>query len=91
MRKTAHYDAAAMDAANENTPMFFCEDYEYCTITFVSASSANATVKVYGSAQQARPDLGSAVSASNQYATIGFSNGDTPGTVVDGDTGVARA
>lgn len=84
-----HYDSTAMDAANEYTPMFMCTDFQYCRVTFVSASSANATVKLYGSGQELAPTLASAASATNQIATVGFSNSDTPWTVVDWDTGVA--
>ncbi len=52
---TAHYDSTAMDAANENTQMFLCEDYSYCRITLISAGTANATVNIYGSWQETRP------------------------------------
>jgi hypothetical protein len=89
LNNVQHYDSTAMDAANEYTPMFMCTDFQYCRVTFVSASSANATVKLYGSWQEIAPTLASAASGTNQLATVWFTNSDTPWTVVDGDTGVA--
>lgn len=85
----AHYEATAMDAANEYTPMFFCQDFSHCRVTFISASSANATVKLYGSGQIARPSLAVANGATNQIETVGFGSSDTPTTIIDGDTGKA--
>lgn len=76
--KNAHYVATAMDAANEYTPMYDCSDYSHCRITYISASSANATVKVMGSGQEAQPTLASADSATNQQATVGFTVSDAP-------------
>ena len=87
---TATYTSAAMDAADENTPMYFCEDFSRCTVTLVSASSANATVKLYGGSQEARPSLSSALSATNVYNTVSFNQLDIK-TNIDGDTGVAWA
>lgn len=91
LNNVQHYDSTAMDAANEYTPMFMCTDFQYCRVTFVSASSANATIKMYGSGQEIAPTLASAISWTNQLATVWFTNSDTPWTVVDGDTGVAWA
>lgn len=91
LNNVQHYDSLAMDATNEYTPMILCGDFQFCRVTFVSAGTANATVKLYGSGQEARPTLASAISATNQMATVWFANSDTPSTVVDGDTGVVWA
>lgn len=89
LNNAQHYDGGTMDAANEYTPMFNCQDFQYCRVTYVSASSANATVKLYGSGQESAPTLASADSASNQISTVGFEYSDVPNTIVDGDTGTA--
>lgn len=86
-----HYAPAAMDAANEYTTMYDCSEFQYCRITYITASSANATVKVQGSGQLAQPSLANAFSATNQFFPVGFSYSDLPLTAVDGDTGTARA
>lgn len=81
-----HYAGGTMDAANEYTPMFNCADFQYCRVSVYTASSASATIKLYGSGQETAPTLASADSATNQIATVGFQKSDAPLTVVDGDT-----
>lgn len=66
-----------MDAANENTPMWFCKDYNHIVITVIAANSANATVKFYGSITEDRPDLDNAASATNEYTPIEIIDLDT--------------
>lgn len=88
---TATYTATAMDAQDENTPMYLCADFTKCLISLVSASSANATIKVYWSAQDSQPSLSAAVSATNIYTTVWFVYSDAPATTIDGDTWVAWA
>jgi hypothetical protein len=91
LRNTAHYESSAMDAANEYTPMFFCKDFRTVILTMVAASSANATVKVYGSSMEdVRPSLASAVSATNEYTPIEVVNLDS-GDNVDWSAWIAWA
>lgn len=91
LNNVQHYDWGTMDAANEYTPMFMCTDFQYCRVSVYTASSANATIKLYGSGQELAPTLASADSTTNQIATVGFEKSDVPWTIVDGDTGQARA
>lgn len=70
LRNTTEYSTDTMDAANENTPMLNCKDYRNAILTIVAANSAAATIKVYWSSLDARPDLDNAVSATNIYSTI---------------------
>lgn len=91
LNNVQHYDSTAMDAANEYTPMFQCWDFQYCRLSVYSASSANATIKVYGSWQENAPTLASVDSVSNQIATVWFAKSDLPTTIIDGDTGQAWA
>ncbi len=65
-----HYAPAAMDAANEYTTMYDCSEFQYCRITYISASSANATIKVQGSGQLAQPSLAIAFGAANQFFPV---------------------
>ena len=88
LRNTATYTAAAIGAADANTPMWFCKDFKNCTLTFF-ATWATATVKVYGSSMEDRPDLDSAASATNEYVAIETINADT-WDIVDWATGIAR-
>ena len=67
---TDPYTPAAMDAANEDTKMLFTKDYRHAKITMIVDNSFSGTVKFYTSTQEARPDLDSAVSATNQYQTV---------------------
>lgn len=87
----AHYVATALAAANEYTPMYFCQDFQYCRISVYTASSANATIKFYGSGQLSAPTLASADSATNQVALQGFALAATPWTAIAGATGQAWA
>jgi len=91
LNNVQHYDWGTMDAANEYTPMFQCWDFQYCRVSVYTASSANATIKLYGSGQEIAPTLASANSTTNQIATVGFAYSDVPTTNIDWDTGVARA
>ena len=87
-KRIASYIAPAMDAANEYTPMRFCQDAKNIVLTFIAAG-ATATVKVYGSDTiAARPLLSAVTSATNLYVPIETINRDT-GDVIDGTTGIA--
>ena len=86
-----HYCASTMAAANEYTPMYNCSDFQFCRISVYTASSANATIKIYGSGQETAPTLASADSSTNQIATVGFSKSNTFTTIIDGATGQAWA
>jgi len=91
-KRIASYTTAALDAANEYTPMWFCEDAKHVVLTFIAAG-ATATVKVYGSdtitdADTARPVLSAASSATNLFVPIEVIDRDT-GTAYDGTTGIA--
>jgi hypothetical protein len=69
-KTTALYDLWTLDAANEYTPMVLSQDFRNAIFTFTAADSAWCTVKFYQSTQEARPSLGSAVSATNVYSTV---------------------
>jgi hypothetical protein len=86
-----HYDWGTMDAANEYTPMFQCWDFQFCRVSVYTASSANATIKFYGSGQETAPTLANADSTTNQIALQGFALAATPWTAIAGATGQARA
>jgi hypothetical protein len=58
--------------------MFMCTDFQYCRVSVYTASSANATIKFYGSGQEIAPTLASADSATNQIALQGFALTATP-------------
>lgn len=70
LRTTAHYEPAAMDAANEDTKMLWSWDFRHAIWTITAASSAACTIKFYSSNMETRPDLDSAVSNTNQYSTV---------------------
>ena len=70
LNNVQHCDGGTMDAANEYTPMFLCTDFQYCRVSVYTASSANATIKLYGSGQESAPTLASANSTTNQIATV---------------------
>lgn len=90
LKNTAYYEASAMDAANEHTPMWLCKDFRTVILTFIAADSANATVKVYGSAMQGRPSLASASSSTNEYTAVEVVNLDT-GDKTDWSTWISYA
>jgi len=90
LRNTASYDMGTLDATNEYTHFIPTSDFQNITLTFITASSANATVKIYASNMEARPTLASAVSATNEYATAQVID-LTDGTVIDWDTGIVWA
>jgi len=69
-KTTARYELGTLDAANEYTPMVLSQDFRNAIFTFVVSSSANCTIKFYESAQENRPNLWAAVSATNQYDTV---------------------
>ena len=87
-RLTAHYEPAAMDAANEDTKMIFIKDFRNVQWTLIAADSAACTIKFYVSNQETRPDLDSAVSATNQYSTVDvvYLGGASGWSKVDWDT-----
>ena len=90
LRNTASYDMGTLDAANEYTTFIPVLDYQHITLTFATASNANATVLVYASNSEDRPTFASAISATNEYATAEVVD-LTDGTVIDWNTGIARA
>lgn len=87
---TDPYWPFTLDAANEDTKMIRAKDFRNAIFTVVADNSAACTLKFYTSNQEARPDLDSAASATNEYATtevIDLESGDG----VDWDTGVVYA
>lgn len=56
-------------------------------IAATTASSAGATIKVYGSYSELQPDFGSAASLSNQYFPVSIKNLDTVANI-SGSTGI---
>jgi hypothetical protein len=69
LRNTAFYTPTAMDAANEDTKMLFSLDYRNA-VWDLYLTGFTGTIKFYASNQEERPDLDSAVSATNRYDTV---------------------
>jgi len=69
--------------------MVFCKDYKNIKLLLLKAgANCTMTVKVYMSDTEARPNLGAAASATNQYHTVQVVDLKT-GTAEAGDTGIA--
>lgn len=87
-RTTAHYEPAAMDAANEDTKMLFTQDFRNAVWTIIVDNSFSWTIKFYSSGSETRPDLDSAASATNEYSTVDvvYLWGATWGSKIDWDT-----
>lgn len=56
-------------------------------IAATSASASGATIKVYGSYSESRPDFSKAASLSNQYFPVSIKNLDTVANI-NGSTGI---
>lgn len=79
-RKTIKYNLTSLDALNEATPMVLSEDFRNSVFTIHATNTASYTLKFYVSNQEGRPDLTSAVSATNLYSeaqTINLSDGSS--------------
>ena len=88
LRTTAHYEPAAMDAANEDTKMLWSGDFRHAVWTLTVADSFSWTIKFYSSNMEWRPDLDSAASNTNQYDTVDvvYLWGATGWSKIDWDT-----
>lgn len=67
-RKTIKYDLTSLTALNEATPMILSGDFRNAVFTIHATDTAAYTLKFYISNQEERPDLTSAVSATNLYS-----------------------
>ena len=79
--------AAAADG--EGAPVLV-EDFGDIVIDIATASSANGTIKIYGSISQDPPDFTAAQSVSNMYDTLQVVDLED-GSNIGGDTGIAAA
>lgn len=72
LRTTAIYDSlATMDAQNEYIQFLWAKDFRHIDFTVIASSVTSwFTLTVYGSDQQARPDISASVSATNSYAVL---------------------
>ena len=89
-RDSASYDMATIDAVNEATPMVLAVDFRHIWLDLNAADTAAYTLTVYASDQESRPDLTSAVIATNTYSVVQVINKDT-GAAIDGTTGIVIA
>lgn len=78
-------DAKAATGAGSS---IMVDDFTHIVLSFDTASSANLTIKVQGSIQEAEPTWGSAQAVANQWDYLQIKDLED-GSSIDGDTGVA--
>lgn len=69
MRSTASYWPFTLSATGQNTLMIPSMDFRNAVWTVTASGNANCTIKFYASNQETRPDLTTAASTLNRYAT----------------------
>lgn len=66
-------------------------DFTSVAFHLATSSSANCTIKAYGSLSEAKPDFSAAQSATNRFDTVDLVKLNDTGTIIAGDTGIVLA
>lgn len=84
-RSKASYDLDAISTLDSATPMVLAEDFRHIWLNLDASDTAVYTLTVYASDQENRPDLTSAVSATNNFTAVQVINKDNTDSI-DGST-----